>query len=172
MQMNQSTTLQKWENLTILIIAKAEHKEKFNKYIEYNDYEYNENNLNDRSLKEDIENKRMKKMYLIVTLGFIIKKKFEKYITERKITIPKFDDITEYNCETDCPVCFEKYTIPNERGFEEDGSNKKVEGDICGHPICYSCYYKVADYMNNKCPICREKLDQTLLSDDEDEIEE
>ena len=161
------TTQQKWKNISNLIKAKAEHKKKFYelKLIKvYNNYG-NEYLLPVRGIVGEIFQIRVKQQGFMNILRTIFDDKYQKYITERKITMPKLD-ITEYNNETDCPVCFEKYTIPNERGFEDENSNKKVKGDICGHSICYSCYYKVGD-INNKCPICREKLDSTLWSDDE-----
>jgi len=177
-----ATITQKWNNLATLIKAKAIHKKKFYqlKMIKvYNDYG-DEYQLPVRGIVDEIFQIRLNKKRFMDKLKGIYNDKYQKYITERKMetsglcpkgtTIPKFNNITEYNSETDCPVCFEKYTIPNERGFEDENSNKKIKGDICGHSICYSCFYKVGD-INNKCPICREKLDSTLWSDDEVESE-
>jgi hypothetical protein len=168
-----ATITQKWNNLATLIKAKAIHKKKFYqlKMIKvYNDYG-DEYQLPVRGIVDEIFQIRLNKKRFMDKLKGMYNDKYQKYITERKITIPKFNNINVYNSETDCPVCFEKYTIPNEQGFEDENSNKKVEGNICGHSICYSCFYKVGD-INNKCPICREKLDSTLWSDDEEDEEE
>lgn len=147
-----ATTQQKWKNLATLIIAKAEHKRKFNELIVYKEYQYIPNYAYiyfHRSLKENIEWIKRNKIGFYIKLRIIIGTKFEKYMTERKITIPKLDDINEYNCETDCPVCFE--TIG-------DNTNGCMEGDNCNHTICSNCRDKIVED-TNKCPICREILD-------------
>jgi hypothetical protein len=146
----------KFYNLSILLLAKEEHKRKFN------DYSFIGSGM--RGLKTDILQISILQKYFMLNLNDVMIKKYEKYITERKIIIPKFDDITEYNCETDCPVCFE--TIG-------DNTNGCMEGDNCNHTICSNCRDKIV-IDTNKCPICREKLDDNHTgteTDDDDETE-
>jgi ribosomal protein L40E len=151
----------KFYNLSILLLAKEEHKEKFNEWIEYNNCgcEWTE-----RCLKGDIEEIFLRKKWFITTiLHKIIEQKYQKYITERKITIPKFDDITEYNPDECCPVCFETFGIDDDDATTAEGAN-------CNHIICRECYMKIATD-TNRCPICREKLENTTTDDDTDDDE-
>lgn len=149
----------KFKNLSILLLAKEEHKKKFNEIIEYKEYQYIHNDYVwfNRSLKENIEWIKRNQIGFYIKLRVIIGTKFEKYITKRKITIPKLDDITEYNCETDCPICFE--TIG-------DNTNGCMEGDNCNHTICSNCRDKIVND-TNKCPICREKLDDNITDEEQ-----
>jgi len=145
------TTQQKWKNISNLIKAKAEHKKKFYelKMIKvYNDYG-DEYQLPVRGIVDEIFQIRLNKKRFMDKLKGIYNDKYHKYITERKITMPKLDDTPKYNCETDCPVCFE--TIG-------DNTNGCMEGDNCNHTICSNCRDKIVND-TNKCPICREKLD-------------
>ena len=136
----------KFYNLSILLLAKKEHKRKFGK-----------GGLH--TINWDITRIAVYQEIFINCLGSIMEQKYQKYITERKITIPKFDDITEYNCETDCPVCFE--TIG-------DNTNGCMEGDNCNHTICSNCRDKIV-IDTNKCPICREKLDDNHTGTETDD---
>lgn len=154
-------TTQKWNNLATLIIAKAEHKEKFNEIIEYKDYEdiwyY-------RSIKENIEEINLQNKWFITKLHKIIGQKYEKYITERKITIPKFDDITEYTPDECCPVCFEK--------FKDEDDKCGGYGSNCGeHNICWECHEKIIND-TNRCPICRAVMDWDYEKPTETETDE
>lgn len=141
----------KFKNLSILLLAKEEHKRKFN------DYSFIGSGM--RGLKMDILQKSILQKYFMLNLNDVMIKKYEKYITERKITIPKFDDITEYNCETDCPVCFETIGV---------NTNGCMEGDNCNHTICSNCRDKIV-IDTNKCPICREKLDDNHTGTETDD---
>ena len=133
-----ATITQKWNNLANFIIAKAEHKEKFG----------NKMDLNNNIYTDIIYIGYCKKAFL-TTLRCIITLKYQKYITERKITIPKLDDITEYNPDECCPVCFEN--------FEDE--NDICEGHNCvGHQICLECFDKIVND-TNRCPICRAVMD-------------
>jgi len=158
--MATTTTQQKWENLATLIKAKAEHKEKFNEIIEYKDYEdiwyY-------RSIKENIEEILLNHKWFITNLINIIQQKYHKYITERKITIPNLDRITEYNCETDCPICFETFGIDDDDATIDGGEN-------CDHQICRECLEKIVND-TNRCPICRAVLDNDKENETESDNE-
>jgi hypothetical protein len=159
MKMSSIQISNKFKNLSILLLAKEEHKKKFNEIIEYKEYQYipyYDYIWFNRSLKENIEWIKRNQIGFYIKLRVIIGTKFEKYITERKITIPKLDDITEYNCETDCPVCME--TIG-------DNTNGCMEGDNCNHTICSNCRDIIVSN-TNKCPICRLKLDDNITDDD------
>lgn len=163
-------TTQKWNNLATLITAKAEHKEKFNEIIEYKDYE---DIYYYRTLKENIEEISINQETFINCLSSIIGQKYQKYITERKIetsglcpegtTIPKLDDITEYNPDECCPVCFEIFGI-------DDDDATIAEGQNCNHIICRECYEKIVDD-TNRCPICRAVLDYDFEKPVETETE-
>jgi len=139
----------KFKNLSILLLAKEEHKAKFNE------------SWFNRSLKESIEWIKRNQIGFYIKLRVIIGTKFEKYITERKISIPNLNGITEYNCETDCPVCFE--TIG-------DNTNGCMEGDNCNHTICSNCRDKIVND-TNKCPICRLKLDDNITDEEQNDTE-
>ena len=141
----------KFYNLSILLLAKEEHKRIFGKGRLH-------------TINYYINLIGVHKELFINCLGSIMEQKYQKYITERKITIPKFDDITEYNCETDCPVCMEKIG---------DNTNGCMEGDNCNHTICSNCRDIIVSN-TNKCPICRAKLDDnhTETETDTDESED
>lgn len=142
-----ATTQQKWKNLATLIKAKAEHKEKFG----------NRRSYMRETIACHIINIGFRKQVFISYLEDTIQEKYQKYITERKITIPKLDNITEYNCETDCPICFETFG-------DDDDDATIAEGDNCEHQICRECFEKIVND-TNRCPICREKLDDNKEND-------
>jgi len=147
----------KWENLATLIIAKAEHKKKFYNRIDYGD-EYDEYDNGLYSIPYHIQEIKYQQDRFIYILSCFMEQKYQKYITERKITIPNLDGITEYNCETDCPVCME--TIG-------DNTNGCMEGDNCNHTICSNCRDIIVSN-TNKCPICRAKLDDNIVDEESD----
>lgn len=145
------TTTQKWENITLLITAKAEHKDK-NMYIEGI-------NLIMYIQEAFIDNLRQ-----------IIHNKIEEYNNHRKtMLLPDFNEIIEErNYETDCPVCFET--------MYEGDKNCCMTGSNCEHLICMNCYYIITEG-NNKCPICRKDLinnitEEIFETDEEDEDEQ
>jgi hypothetical protein len=70
--------------------------------------------------------------------------------------MPKLDDTPKYNCETDCPVCFEEIRT------------LAVWGDNCEHILCIDCHNKIVD-TTNKCPICRKVRDGGVMENDEDD---
>jgi ribosomal protein L40E len=144
-------TTQKWNNLATLIIAKEEHKRKFGKG-RLHTINYNINLIG------------VHKELFINCLGSIMEQKYLKYINERKITIPKLDGITEYNCETDCPICFETF------GIDDDDDATIAEGDNCEHQICQECYIKIIDD-TNRCPICRVVLDNDKENETETDLQ-
>jgi len=183
-QVENNKVREKWMYLSLLITAKEEHKEIFNNKIRnpyytlnhHNHYEYRNKYITrvrgSTSIKEHIEEILRKKNIFLWVLGYFQEKKFDKYVNHRKtMTMPNYHDTTEYNSENDCPVCFENF--------------KDEEGDIYGyscsagrekrHLICYPCWYDIRKD-TNKCPICREKLDDEyeppVEEEDEDEEDE
>lgn len=148
------TTTQKWENITLLITAKAEHKRKF--------YRLKSIDLSTADILQFISVKGVigeidliKKRYdwFYVDLRQVIYDKIEEYNNHRKtMLLPDFNEIIEErNYETDCPVCFETMEDFN------DSDKRKTTGINCEHPICRECYDTITEG-NNKCPICRKDL--------------
>jgi hypothetical protein len=142
--MNSIQVSNKFKNLSILLLAKEEHKRKFGKIHLGN------------TIANDIRGISHRKLQFIWGLRDIMEQKYHKYITERKITIPNLEGITQYNCETDCPVCME--TIG-------DNTNGCMEGDNCNHTICSNCRDTIVSN-TNKCPICRKVLDENIEESD------
>ena len=98
----------------------------------------------------DIQNK---KILFQRTLNYIYNKKRKDYL----------DTLIEYNPERDCLICYE---IPIEL----------CNGDNCMHRTCRNCYLKLID-SSNKCPTCRETLDNSKINnnnpiDEDDEDDE
>jgi hypothetical protein len=95
----------------------------------------------------DIQNK---KILFQRTLNYIYSKKRKDYL----------DTLIEYNPERDCSICYEPLV-------------ELYNGDNCIHHTCRNCYVKLVD-SSNKCPICRETLNNSKNTniDYEDEEEE
>jgi hypothetical protein len=151
----------KWENFITLIIAKKEHKEKFYNRIDYGDDGIMVRDAGLYSIPYHIQEIKYQRDRFMYCLSCIIEQKYQKYITERKISIPNLNGITEYNCETDCPVCME--TIG-------DNTNGCMEGDNCNHTICSNCRDIIVSN-TNKCPICRAKLDDNITDEEQNDNE-
>jgi hypothetical protein len=82
----------------------------------------------------DIQNK---KILFQRSLSYIYNKKRKDYL----------DTLIEYNPDRDCVICYE---TPIEL----------CNGDNCTHQTCRNCYHILVD-STNKCPTCREILDNT-----------
>jgi hypothetical protein len=169
--------VEKWMYLSSLITAKEEHKEKFNNKILNPKYNYAGEpkyirRVMGTSIHYEIKEILSRKNIFLWVLEYFQEKKFDKYINHRKtMTMPDYNDTTEYNPDNDCPVCFENF--------------KDEEGDIYGyscsskrekrHLVCYACWYDIRKD-TNKCPICREKLDdkyeEPVEEEDEDDEDE
>ena len=93
----------------------------------------------------DIQNK---KILFQRTLTYIYNKKRKDYL----------DTLIEYNPERDCLICYE---IPIEL----------CNGDNCTHRTCRICYLKLID-SSNKCPTCREILDNSKNINNDNPIDE
>jgi hypothetical protein len=93
----------------------------------------------------DIQNK---KILFQRSLSYIYNKKRKDYL----------DNLIEYNPERDCIICYE---TPIEL----------CNGDNCIHQTCRNCYLILVD-STNKCPTCREILDNTKNINNDNPIEE
>jgi hypothetical protein len=141
--MTTMTIIQKWKNLSLLIVSKTEHKEKFYNRIDCGDNGIVVRNYGLESIPYLIGNILRDKIRFNVDLRGLILDKIKEYTDHRKtMTLVDYDDTTEYNPENDCPICFEPMT-DNDLGY------------YCEHYICGSCSDKIRD-TNNKCPLCRE----------------
>lgn len=148
----------KFKNLSILLLAKEEHKRKFSKSIIMRNYS---GGGITRSIKYQIEKRLINHNSFILKLTSIIQSKsvdyaircqIEKMRNEIITTTPSVEEqLTEYNPDECCPVCFETFGI-----FEDDATI--AEGQNCNHIICRECYEKIVDD-TNRCPICRAVLD-------------
>ena len=172
-QVEENKVREKWMYLSSLIIAKEEHKEKFynrvclpNTNWDDNLFEVRDESL--RSIPYHINQIKRRWEIFLYRLEGKMEMRFEEYLEHRKtMAMPDYHDTAEYNCETDCPVCFESF--------------KDEEGDIYGyscsagrekrHLVCYACWYDIRKD-TNKCPICREKLDDEYEPPVEEEDEE
>ena len=159
---------EKWMNLSLLIIAKNEHKEKFNNKILNPKYNYAGEpkyikRVSGTSIHYEIKEILSRKNIFIWVLGYFQEKKFEEYLEHRKtMAMPNYHDTAEYNCETDCPVCYEPFDVYV--GIEHG----------C-HDLCVPCHDRIV-LISNRCPICREVLDsfveQQRQREEEDDDEE
>lgn len=82
----------------------------------------------------DIQNK---KILFQRSLSYIYSKKRREYV----------DIMVEYNPDSDCLICYEPIV-------------EVCNGDNCIHHTCRNCYIKLVN-STNKCPTCREILDNT-----------
>jgi len=158
----------KFYNLSILLLAKEEHKRKFNKSIIMRNYS---GGGITRSIKYQIEKRLINHKSFILKLTSIIQSKSVDYTILCQLEILRINNITqttnevitEYNPDECCPVCFETFGIDDDDATTAEGAN-------CNHIICRECYMKIATD-TNRCPICREKLENTTTDDDTDDDE-
>ena len=140
----------KFNNLSILLLAKEEHKEKFWNEINCGDDGFMIRDAGLESIPYHIYQITYRKQQFDFSLRNLIDQKYRIYITQRKyITQQKY----EYIPDECCPVCFDKYGI-------EDYNATITKGKNCNHNICRDCYKKIVDD-TNKCPICRALLNNT-----------
>jgi len=100
MSMMKMTSIQvsnKFKNLSILLLAKEEHKEKFYNRIDCGDNGIVVRDAGLRSILYHIQEIKYQRDRFIYILSCFMEQKYQKYITERKITIPNLEGITEYN---------------------------------------------------------------------------
>jgi len=91
-----------------------------------------------------------------IKLRELIRNKYNEYITHRKtMTLVDYNDNKTYNPDNDCPVCFE--TNP-----------ELTSGQNCEHLVCIDCFEKIVS-TTNKCPICRENLENQTETETEEE---
>jgi hypothetical protein len=95
----------------------------------------------------DIEIKRLSSE---IKLRDTIRKKYLEYIT--------FRQTTAYNPDNDCIVCYE-----SKCDF--------TSGQNCMHLVCIDCFEKIVS-ATNKCPICRENLENKTETETETEEED
>ena len=167
MSINMISIAQKWKNLSILITAKAEHKEKFYNRIDCGDNGIVIRNYGLEGIPYLIANILQDKIRFDINLRGLILKKIKEYTDHRKtMTLVDYNDITEYNPENDCPICFETYSpilLKKNKG--------KATGDSCEHSLCWRCYITIVKD-TNKCPICRVKLDSAINDTDDDDTDD
>lgn len=177
MKMSSIQVSNKFKNLSILLLAKEEHKRKFSKGIIIRNWSGIIGGGITRSIKYQIEKRLINHNSFILKLNRIITSAIVDYNVRCQVerlrinnitqTINDFDVVSlypQYNCETDCPVCMEKIG---------DNTNGCMEGDNCNHTICSNCRDIIVND-TNKCPICRAKLDDnhTETETDTDESED
>jgi hypothetical protein len=152
---------EKWMNISLLIIAKNEHKEKFYNRIDYGDDGIMVRDAGLRSIPYHIDQIKRRWERFIYRLEGKMEMRFEEYLEHRKtMAMPDYHDTAEYNCETDCPVCYEPFDV-------------YVGIDHGCHDLCVPCHDRIV-LISNRCPICREVLDsfveqQRQREEDEDD---
>lgn len=87
---------------------------------------------------------QIKKILFQRSLTYIYTKKRSEYL----------DTMIEYNPDRDCMICYEPIV-------------ELCNGDNCIHHTCSNCYLKLVD-STNKCPTCREILDNTKNINNDD----